>query len=51
MNRRVNEHRAMHSKAPISKERYELMDRCCEGHSDYHMKLALGCVELVLDKD
>jgi hypothetical protein len=48
---RVNNHRVMREKEPTSKDQYERMERCCMGHSDYQFKLALGCVELVLDKD
>jgi shikimate kinase len=50
MLKRVNEHRLMREKKAISKDLYELMEQRCMGHSDYHMKLAIGCVELVLDK-
>jgi len=51
MLKRVNEHRLMREKSPISKDQYERMELRCMGHSDYHHKLALGCMELVLDKD
>jgi len=47
----VNAARMNRGKQPLTLDRYELMDQCCMGHSDYHSKLALGCMELVLDKD
>ena len=47
----VNTARLNRGKQPLRLERYELMEQCCMGHSDYHSKLALGCMELVLDKD
>jgi len=47
----VNTARLNRGKQPFRLERYELMDNMCAGHSDYHAKLALGCMELVLDHD
>ena len=47
----VNTARLNRGKQPLTLERYELMDNMCAGHSDYHSKLALGCMELVLDTD
>lgn len=47
----VNTARANRGKSPITRERYERMETCCMGHCDYHSKLALGCMELVLDED
>ena len=51
MHAAVNRHRAHLGKFPIDLVRYERMETCCMGHSDYHSKLALGCMELVLDED
>ncbi len=47
----VNRERAFRGKSPIDRVRYGRMETGCAGHSDYHSKLALGCMELVLDKD
>jgi len=48
--KRINEHRLMRDKQPLSKERYERMERMCQGHSDYQHKLALYSMELVIDE-
>ena len=47
----VNVEREARSKPSITRERYDRMETCCMGHTDYHSKLALGCMELVLDED
>jgi len=47
----VNTARLNRGKQPLTLERYELMEQCCVGHSDYHSKIALGCMELVMDRD
>lgn len=46
----VNRDRASLGKSPLDRARYVRMEMGCAGHSDYHSKLALGCMELVLDE-
>jgi len=51
MLKRINEHRLVREKKPLTKERYERMEVTCMGHCDYQQKLALGSMELVLDEN
>lgn len=50
MLRLVNLHRARLKKGPVDVAMFTNMEGRCVGHSDYHPKLALGCMELVLDE-
>ena len=40
----VNSERSHRGKQPITHEQFERMHVCCQGHCDYHSKLALVCM-------
>lgn len=47
MHARVNLVRAMRGHPPIERAEIEKADRCASGHSDYALKFALYCRDLV----
>lgn len=49
MLRRINEERLLLAKAPLEMDLFERKELTCMGHSDYSSKLALVCMELVVD--
>ncbi len=46
---RINQERQARGKEPITFDDYDRRELTCMGHTDYSSKLALACMELVLD--